>query len=266
MLVLVRTPFQAWLVEKVLEAEQVASFDLLYFTQNNSQEDRFYFGRLAEIARAARFVFVPTQARDLLNHVRFAIHAWPFVFGKRYDATIVSSIDSHVLNALANRRLAGELVTFDDGTANYNQAGVYFRDPTSWRARLYQRIFGASSVAETRSKIIRHYTIHPDLENIVDGDRLLTLAGWGSVLPAGGSEEAPRSFFIGAPFRETLDSRQLARLESYARSMGVDSYVRHPRESEPWIWLLLSSKSRERLPKRRFWLMPAIVRSFSLVV
>lgn len=231
-LVLVKTPFQAWLVEKVLQTEKVATYDLLYFTQNDSEEDRFYYGRLAENACAARFVFVPRQARDLLNHVRFALSAWPFVFGKRYDASIVSSIDSYVLNAVANRCAAGQLVTFDDGAANYNQEGAYFRDPFSWRARNYRRLFRAKSITETRARVTRHYTIHPNLKNIVDEDRLHTIAGWEFSSAVGERTGSPKIYFIGAPF-QILSSRQINLLESHARGIGVDVYVRHPREREP---------------------------------
>lgn len=232
-LVLVRTPFQAWLVEKVLEAEQVASFDVLYFTQNDSPEDRFYYMRLAENARGKKYVFVPRQARDLLNHVRFAANAWQAVFGKRYDSTIVSSIDSYVLNAISNRRLAGKLVTFDDGTANYNQVGVYFNEPSSLRGRLYRYLFRAKSIIATRARISRHYTIQPEFKNIVDSDRLQAIAGWEHSTEKQDVSSLPKTFFIGAPFHEVLDHRQIEILELHARKIGIDVYVRHPRELEP---------------------------------
>ena len=38
-LVLVRTPFQAWLVMRVLKEEGVGCYDVIYFTQNNSEEE-----------------------------------------------------------------------------------------------------------------------------------------------------------------------------------------------------------------------------------
>tara|TARA_R110001606_G_C15403445_1_gene653648 strand:+ start:12475 stop:13476 length:1002 start_codon:yes stop_codon:yes gene_type:complete len=232
-LVLVRTPFQAWLVERVIKAEGVTSFDLLYFTQSDSSEDRFYYERLAKRARAARFIHVPRQARDFFNHVRFALASWPFMFGKRYDATFVSSIDSFVLNAMALRKSAGELVTFDDGTANYNQAGVYFHDNASLRSGLYRYLFRSKPLSETREKIERHYTIHPNLENIVDEGRLHAIPGWTADSIAKEKSKILRSYFIGGPFNEVLDSRKINLLESHVKNVGVDMYVRHPREIQP---------------------------------
>ena len=232
-LVLVRTPFQAWLVERVLEAEKVATYDLLYFTQNDSTEDRFYYGRLAENARAARFVFVERQARDLLNHFRLALRAWPFLRGKQYDMTMLASIDSYVLNAIASRNAAGELVTFDDGTANFNREGVYFREAPSRKARLYRQGFRASSINSIKARITRHYTIHADLENIVGGDRLFSITGWRYTKLEADSNQRPKVFFIGAPFKETLDPEQIKLLETHALQIGINVYVRHPREREP---------------------------------
>ncbi|MES1935626.1 glycosyltransferase family 52 [Salinisphaera hydrothermalis] len=232
-LVLLRTPFQAWLAEKVIEAESVSSFDLLYFTQDASAEDRFYYARLAGRARDAKFVYVPRQARDLLNHIGFALRAWPFVFRKRYDTTFFSSIDSYVLNALASRGASGQLVTLDDGAANYNQAGLYFCERVPRRERLYRHIFGARSITETRARIARHYTIQPKLRNIVDESRLKSIVAWDGLPARRQQDGVPKTYFIGAPFQEVLDRHQVARLESYVRQLGVDVYVRHPREHEP---------------------------------
>lgn len=231
-LVLVRTPFQAWLVEKVMEAEKVTAYDLLYFTQNNSPEDRFYYRRLAANARSAKFVFVPRQARDLLNHVLFASRAWPFVFRNRYNSTIISSIDAYALNAVATRSAAGKLVTFDDGTANYNQAGIYFNESSSIRGSLYRYLFRAKSITATREKIVRHYTIQPEFQNIVDNGRLRAIVGWGKSTKRQDESTHPKTYFIGAPFHEVFDQRQIDILEAHAKMIGVDVYVRHPRELE----------------------------------
>ncbi|MEQ5801956.1 glycosyltransferase family 52 [Halomonas sp. H10-9-1] len=231
-LVLVRTPFQAWLVEKVLKAEEVTSFDLLYFTQNDSREDQVYYQRLAEKSRNAKYIHVPRQVVDILNHVRFSLASWAFVYRKSYGATLLASVDSYAINAIANRRQAGEIVTFDDGTANYNQAGLYFRDVHNWRERFYLRAFGAKTIQDTRMNIVRHYTIHPALENIVDRTRLRSVPGWES-FSRERSQGNKKVFFIGAPFRETLNHIQIENLEAYAREIGVDVYVRHPREDKP---------------------------------
>jgi len=232
-LILIRTPFQAWLAEKVIEAESVVSFDLLYFTQNASAEDHFYYSRLAKKSRDARFVYFAKQVPDILNHLRLAFAVWPFVFGRRYDATMVSSIDSYVFNAIANRRFAGELVTFDDGTANYNKSGVYFQDSSALKARLYTLFFGATSVKAVRTKIDRHYTTQSNMDNIVDRDRLYKVSAWEDSESPSDSQLPPRVYFIGAPFEEFLDSRKIELLESRVRDMEVSVYVKHPRENNP---------------------------------
>lgn len=228
-LVLVRTPFQAWLVEKVIAAENTACYDFLYFTQNNSAEDFFYYNRLAKNACSAKFVFVPKQKKDIFNHALFFLLSFTFVLRKKYIKTIVSSIDSYVFNSISWRKKAGELVTFDDGTANYNKKGLYFQDASSWSSQFYRIMFRAKKNVDTRLKINRHYTIQPAFENIVDSDRLRLISGWSSE-KASEKKGTPKVFFIGAPFHEVLSSFQVDRLQSHAVKYSVDAYVKHPRE------------------------------------
>jgi len=232
-LVLIRTPFQAWLVEKVLEAERVSSYDLLYLTQDNSTEDQFYYSRIAQRAFRAKYILVKRKRWDFLNHVWLALAAWPFVFKRRYNTTFVSSIDSYVLNAIANRRCVDHLVTFDDGTANYNQSSSYYNEPSSIRGRIYKKIFLAKSIIVTKEKISRHYTVQPQLNNIVGGSRLRKVDLWSRRNIHRSEISSFRSYFIGAPFGEIFNSDQIKRLENLVREIGIDVYVRHPREVIP---------------------------------
>jgi N-acetyllactosaminide alpha-2,3-sialyltransferase len=228
-LVLVRTPFQAWLVEKVIRAEGVSEFDLLYFTQDDSSEDRHYFGVLAQRARMARYVYVSRKSRSIINYLCFAILSWPFVFRKKYKGTLVSSIDSYVLNSIAVRAKGGAIVSFDDGTANYNKDGAYFVDEASWKVVLFRFLFRSKSPVETKRRIRRHYTIHPYLDNIVDARRVRAIPGWGAKRNEAG-KLGVRTYFIGAPFEEILSKKQIRSLRSHLKNLKIDFYVSHPRE------------------------------------
>lgn len=229
-LLLVRTPFQAWLAEKVLEKETVSEFDIIYFTQNDSAEDQHYYERLKAKARRTKYIFVPRQKYDIFNHIQFWLGSRAFLWGEKYNLTMLSSIESHVINAISNRFRDSELVTFDDGTANYNTSGVYFIDLESSRARLYRKIFGGVSLSVVKERISRHYTIQPSLENIVSGSRLFYVDGWGHKNDLNKPGLPSKTYFLGAPFSEFLENSQIKKLEAFARTAGVDVYVRHPRE------------------------------------
>lgn len=228
-LVLVRTPLQAWVVERVLEAEGVSTYDVVYFTQQDSPEDRHYFGRLRARAARAQYCFAPVRRFDVLGHLDFRrqTHAW--FRDQRRDLVMLASIDAPVPNAITARQRSSELVTFDDGLANIYRQGSYHVDRAGPRARLYRHLLGAEALAATRQKVARHYTLHPGFENIVDAARLRPLASWSGERrsPVG---EGARTYFIGQPLEEVMGLEQVQALQAHVRTLGVDRYVKHPRE------------------------------------
>lgn len=229
-LLLVRTPLQAWLAEQVLCAEDVSRFDLLYFTHDDSPEDRHYFARLAEQASDTQYCHAPPRRFDILGHLDFAWQTRRWRRPRGYDLTLMASIDAPVINAIASRQASGDLVTFDDGLANIRPTGPYHVLDCSWRVRFYRRQLGAMGLVDTKARITRHYTIFPGFPNIVPANRICTLCGWKRDRVIRAAESRTKTYFIGQPFHEVLTLGEVERLESRLRTMNVDFYVRHPRE------------------------------------
>lgn len=232
-LVLVRTPFQGFLVSKILEEEAIDAFDLLYFTQHDAQEDRHYYGRLAVGARRTAYCYAPPQRFDILTHIDFLWQARRWVHDHRHDLLLMASIDSYVLTAIANRQQGAELITFDDGTGNYNRRSPYHVSHLNWRGRLYQRLVGAPPLDDLKRRISRHYTLHSRFENIAPRHKLREIAMMLDKVAATCPGEAVMTFFIGQPLEEVLTVRQIAQLAEFARGQKIDFYLRHPRETKP---------------------------------
>ena len=228
-LLLLRTPFQAWIAEEVLRAEGVLEYALLYFTQHDSAEDRHYFSRLAEGSQLAKYCYAPVRPFDILGHLDFRRQVGGWYRDRGFDLVILASIDSFVPNAIARRQRSAALVTFDDGTGNFNSQSIYHVDRLNRRGRLYRRMLGATDLKSTRVRIARHYTLYPQFTNIVDPDRMRTLAGW-QTDNDGSTGEGTRNYFIGAPFEEVLTANQMRLFEDYLRAQKIDYYVQHPRE------------------------------------
>lgn len=231
-LLLVRTPFQAWVAQKVLASEGLKSYDLLYFTHNDSDEDRHYFSQLAETASSSRYCWAPTRRFDILGHLVFHRQASPWKHRCSYDQVLMASINSPVLNALATYHAASALITFDDGLANIVPDGMYQQDITGWRTRLYRRMLGAVPLALLKQRIERHYSIYPGFDNIVDPSRVRPLEAWRRKDSAWSAEEKAVSYFIGQPFQEVMSVAQIEQLRQRLKAMKIDFYVRHPRERE----------------------------------
>ena len=139
-LLLVRTPFQAWIAERIIYAETVSHYDVLYLTQHDSPEDRHYYKNLSDQADDAQYCVATTGRFDILNDLHFRRQTKKWNFNKVYDLVLLASINSHILTAISSRQVSAELVTFDDGLANIMPSGMYSKDVTSWRNNIYGKL------------------------------------------------------------------------------------------------------------------------------
>lgn len=230
-LLLIRTPFQAWQVTNILKSESVKTYDILYFTHNDSREDQFYFRRLSEKSRTAKYCHAPVRRYDILGHLQWYLQTRKWMSGMRYDLVVLASIDSHVINAIASRQGHAALVTFDDGTANIYRSSNYFIDRLAGRAGIYRHLLGASDLENLKARIVRHYTMYPGFANIVEPERLCSIPGLLRQRDLEGGKI--RTYFVGQPFREMFDAVFVKALQEHVRQLPIDAYVRHPRETEP---------------------------------
>lgn len=230
-LVLLRTPFQASIVPEILDHEGVGEYDLLYFTHNDAEEDRHYYNELTKSARSAAYCHAPIRRFDILGYMDWYRQARAWICDHRCDLTIMASIDNYIFGAIARRQIRSELITMDDGTANLFKAAGYHLDRSNRRGRAYRYLFGAYDLSELKKRISRHYTLHPQFDNIVPTEKLRSIQS-SSVSPAK-ADGHPITFFIGGPFEEVLTQEQIHRLTVHVRAQTVDFYIRHPRERTP---------------------------------
>lgn len=216
-------------MKKIVVEERINSYDLLYFTQNNSQEDRANFDIIAQSAVFAQYIYIPPRRFDVLNHICLWWESRIFAKNRGYGTILVASINNIVFNAILEKHRDADLVTVDDGVGNMLSDGMYSNE-YGGRAELYRRLLGASSLKTTRGRISRHYTIFKDATNIVSKHKL-RFVDLG--LRFRNKNEGGPVFFIGQPFKEILNDRQIERLRMYLQTIEINYYVRHPRECVP---------------------------------
>lgn len=226
-LLIIRTPFQAWFVEQILQEERVEQFDIIYITQNNSEEDRYYYGQLKSKAMNGSYIFVKKQKFDVLNTIFLRIKLRRWYKSGSYNKIIYASITALVPNSLVANFPSSELITFDDGAANIVVSDEYHVESKSRRYLLYRYLLGASPINDIKSRISRHYTLYSDFKNIVDARRLIHLDSWNS---KSNTKSNTKNYFIGSPFEEIMNENQILRLKNYVKKLNIDSYVTHPRE------------------------------------
>lgn len=227
-LVIIRTPFQAWLVEKVLETEKINTFDILYFTQNDSAEDKYYYNKLSAKSIKSEYFFVCSQRFSIFSDVLFKIKSKSWYREKNYDILFCASIDALFISSLVRAFPSSKLITFDDGTGNINTNSCYYLQSNSKRLIVYRFLMKSLSLEKLKTRISKHYSLYKGYENIVNQDRLIYLDGW--VEKASRDRSKSKVYFLGSPFEEDLNQEQIYRLEEYAKSIKIDAYIAHPRE------------------------------------
>lgn len=231
-LLLIRTPLQAWIVKKVISAEDLDSYDLLYFTQNNSEEDRHYYGELAPVALNARFCWAPERRFDVLSHLDFYRQTLPWKHPSEYSKVILASINSPIMSAIVAHHKRSELITFDDGLANIVPNGMYQNKIICWRAEFYRRMLGGTSLGTLKQRICHHYSIYEGFENIIEKDRVRLVEGWKPRVTGVRTGAPAVTYFVGQPFQEVMNQSQIDNMQARLKEMKVDYYVRHPRERD----------------------------------
>jgi hypothetical protein len=236
-LVLVSTPLQALIAEKLLVQLGSDDYDVVYSAQSDLESHRFYFQKLANNAREASYVAGgrgPTALRFLARRLELR----PF-FRANYDAVHLASIDSQLFRSLLTRHRDASVVSFDDGAANVFSGSRFFAAKSLGQSAA-NLILRCQSMQRIRRRIDAHYTLYEDQPNIVDANRLRSLRLWEDLF-----QNAPQlrpgestSFFIGQPFSEAvaggaLDSSALAALGGWLNRSSIDHYLVHPREVEP---------------------------------
>ncbi len=225
-LVVIRTPFQAWLAQKVLEKEEVENFDIVYFTQNNAEEDQYYYSQLSHQSNKSDYIFVRSQRFDIFSHFIFRLKAHKWYKQGNYDLVMYASINALVPNSLISKHKHAKLITFDDGAANVFINGIFNSEAEAFRNKFYRIIMRSKSLEVVKDRISRHYTTYPSKDNIVESKRLYYLDGWGYK----SISSQVKTYFIGAPFEEIMNTEQIIRLENHVKQLKIDCYVAHPRE------------------------------------
>lgn len=230
-LVIIRTPFQAFLATKIIKVENIKSYDLIYFTQNDSEEDKYYYKLLSEKSSTSNYYYLKLQKPSILSSILFKLITRKWYSNKKYYSILCSSIDALFITSLIKHYSEAQLITFDDGTANINTESSYFKERNNLRLKVYRHLLNSLTLNEIKSRINRHYTVYNDMQNIVPQNKIKPLS---DILSIDSKKEESHSttYFIGSPFEEDMTQRQITRLASFVRNLEIDFYVKHPREKQ----------------------------------
>jgi len=225
------TPFQAVLLNQVLEHEAVTRFHLVYMSLRDSEENYYYFHELAKRAEEAQFIGVRRMKFDIFTHVASYLDINQKFRSSRYDKIILSSFDKLALRRFVAKHPDSQIVTFDDGSGNVNlQSSLVFRRNPR-REDIYATICGAPTHQSFINIVTKHYSIYPMFTNIMPIDLIKFVDLFSA--PAHFGVAAPEiSLFIGQPIE---GASKIRKMKEYISTIRPDYYVLHPREESPLV-------------------------------
>jgi beta-galactosamide-alpha-2,3-sialyltransferase len=233
-LVLCRTPFQAIMVGAIIKEENISAYDVVYFTQNDAEEDIFYFNLLSKQAEVAQYIFITPQRFDVTNYIKLYFNINALIKNARYAKIYISSIDNLVFRNLAERNRGAQFISFDDGTINLMMSSPYLRE-SGVKAFLRRLLFRVQSIKRFISRIDLHYSAYRDFDNIMPKEIIRFVDVFGDRLVSMKNCDRKKTFFIGQPLDEFYDKKCQQKLRRYLRGYKFDYYVKHPRETVPLL-------------------------------
>jgi N-acetyllactosaminide alpha-2,3-sialyltransferase len=233
-LVLCRTPFQAVMIRHVLSRECIDRYDLVYLTQNNTDEDTHYFEELSASAEKAQYIFLEKQKYDILNHAKTYWNIKRNLKRSTYDKIIISSFDNLAFRKITVRNKHSEIISFDDGTGYLIKPSKYLEEQHIIRSVIYGKLFLVPLKKDFIRRIDRHYSAYRHFENIMPPE-IIRYVDLFQNQEVENFREPAMKFFIGQPFEEFGDVKYVSNLKTYMSTIELDFYVRHPRESFPLI-------------------------------
>ncbi|MDD1796036.1 glycosyltransferase family 52 protein [Enterovibrio sp. ZSDZ42] len=228
-LLICKTTYQCKLAVLVLKELEVFNYDILSIYDTGRYEDSYESIQLRENAensfdfKTSDYIFL---FRDMI-----AVSTVKKMVG--YDRVIVSSIDNLAIQLVLSLNEAAELLTFDDGSANFVQNSMFYIDRQSLLKKIiYQTLGNKYNLKSIKERVLAHYSTR-ELPNIVSPSRVKVLNFKENQLETCEVERIKNIVpvvLIGSNFDELLNTPEKLISIITKHMIGSDCYyIPHPR-------------------------------------
>lgn len=209
------TPFQLFFATKIIESEKIDNVTILLLDLSHSEKNYYYLEKAKNKLKCETIVYQENKSNKILKLLTFLKFILLNFLFKKFDGVYLASLHDKYIHILLNFISFNGIYSFDDGVANINKDGIYFKDD-----------YIKNNIIK---KVVKHYTIYSDVENIVENSRLKLL----NIFDLNTEENDCSDvviFFIGQPYNEMFKNEDDDYIVNLVRTLGVNYYFRHPRE------------------------------------
>ncbi len=213
------TPYQLFLVPKIIKLEKLEDTTILLINLSHSPKNFYYLNQASQECDCNTIVFTQIHKSKYLKILSYLKFITKSVMLHKFKNLYIASLHDKYIHTLMRFIFFQNLNTFDDGIANINKGGIFFTD-----TYIKKKIL---------NKICTHYSVFPNVTNIIDSQKIRQLditTSLGHL--SSNNNKRLISIFIGQPYEEFIPNFQKNILEKFLQQNSVNYYFQHPRETE----------------------------------
>lgn len=257
-LFLCKTPLQSLIAIQVIEMLSLDSYDVVYLTKNNTVIDQNYFKKISLKSNSNNSYYI--HSYKVIKGLNSIIDIFKLtrlskgLIQDSYQDIYVASFDNLFFRYILKKNPSAQLKSFDDGTANITPSSSYFNYDRRKQTVLLNKLLSVPSAKQVRRSIQKHYTIYNDFNNIVNKDKLV----FTSLFQFNNTSNTSKNkndltIFIGQPFHEYLNAKEIQKLQYWLSSTHIDYYIKHPREGMPVVRNALIFDTKGLIAEEAIW-------------
>ncbi|WP_268875297.1 glycosyltransferase family 52 [Canicola haemoglobinophilus] len=195
----------------------------------NNKKYRHYYSLLEQVCDDSLFLY---RNQKLFSWFSSYVKIRVFLRNKTIKNIYISNINDELIHMIVDLFNDASVYTFDDGTANILKTSSFYYRDVRFISYMLRRILGIKTTMHTiRNKSKLHYTIYPNISNIID--RTFPIKLFNEIEVKKKSILIDRKalrIFLGQPFY-CSDKKNLDLISKLVKDLNIDFYVPHPREN-----------------------------------
>lgn len=233
-LFIIRTPFQAFLSEKIIKNEELKDVITVYISPANNKLQKEAFQRIGSLSTESYYLHLGENKNKIIKffkHLKVYIEILKLNLKKHniLDSICVSSIDSTPIQLIISQVKFQSLYTFDDGSANYNYTGKYYTNYKSgFILSALTSMFGNKYTQKDILNISKgHYAVLPQKTNL-HSNIIHVNMGLKEKSNQQNYQYESCNVHIGIPY-DVISNNPKQLKKDIERKLMIDYYIPHPR-------------------------------------
>lgn len=213
------TPLQLLIAKNIVITEKFSNSKILIIKLSDNKKLDFYLEKNQHLFNNQVRIFRPQgkfKFLKLLSLLKFIILNFNFL---KVDTLFIASLHDRFAQIIISLLQPRYLITFDDGIANLYRESIFFT------SKIIKSLI--------LNKALCHYTIFPNMDNILPYDKLKfvqLLESKDSNISVTNAGRRIVKIFLGQPYDEMSGCISEENIIAILKKLNIDFYLRHPRE------------------------------------